>query len=161
MRDRSNSGEVDDSEAGNVLFELWRLGRAANALLAATLAEMGMTGDEFGIYSVLGCSQRGLSPTALARWMSAPPTTVSSHIKRLETRGHVARHPDPDDRRSYLLRLTPAGRRTLRRSTATYDPMLESVQRQLGADEPSIRAALVTLRHAIDTEYGTADHLRH
>ena len=155
MRDRSNSDAID-GDAGNVLFELWRLGRAANALLATTLAAMDMTGDEFGIYSVVGCSERGLSPTALARWMSAPPTTVSSHIKRLEARGHLARHPDPHDRRSYVLRLTPAGDRALRHAAATYEPVLASVRRQLGGHEPDVRAALVTLRHAIDIHDGTA-----
>ena len=31
---------------------------------------------------------------------------MSSYVKRFEKRGHVVREPNPDDGRSYLIRLT-------------------------------------------------------
>ena len=139
----------DRSKSSNVLFELWRLSRAAGALLSDQLAGAGVTGDEFGIYSVLATVEH-MTPSALARWMSAPATTVSSHVKRLEARGHVSRRPDPADGRSSLLRLTAAGRRTWERATAGYLPILAGVEERLGAAEPEVRAALITLRAAID-----------
>jgi DNA-binding MarR family transcriptional regulator len=154
MRSRSNSedavpADVPDEHRSNVLFELWRLSRAASALLSDQLAGAGVTGDEFGIYSVLATVEH-MTPSALARWMSAPATTVSSHVKRLEARGHVARRVDPADGRSSLLRLTTAGRRTWERATAGYLPILADVEARLGAAEPEVRAALIRLRAAID-----------
>lgn len=136
-------------DGSNVLFELWRLGRAASALLADDLADAGLSSDEFGIYSVLA-SVDSMSPTALARWISAPATTMSSHLKRLEARGHIVRRADPADRRGYLFELTPGGRDTFERATAIYAPILSRVQQHLGKREPSVRRALITLRQAVD-----------
>ena len=153
MRARStSSAPADDAGARcqtSVLFELWRLSRSAGALFADALATAGMSGDEFGIYSVLDMEGR-MSPTALARWMSAPATTVSSHIKRLDARGHLAKHPDPTDGRSFLLELTPSGRVAFEQASAVYVPMLDDVELRLGAREPAIRRALIALRAAVD-----------
>ncbi len=154
MRDRSIQvkGELDragDVGETNVLFELWRVSRAAGALLEAALATAGLSGDEFGIYSVLAAGE-ATTPTELARWMSAPATTVSSHIKRLEARGHLTRTPATHDGRSVLLQLTPAGRRTHEAATAVYLPLLTLVTDDLGGREPGVRKALLTLRHAVD-----------
>ena len=141
--------EVDSSFASNVLFELWRLSRAASALLSEPLTEAGMSGDEFGIYSVLSLTD-GMSPTALAGWMSAPATTISSHLKRLEARKHLLRRMDRADGRAYVLELTSSGRRAFERAKKSYLPLLSRVEEQLGAKEPSIREALVTLRSAVE-----------
>lgn len=159
MRTRSKSSTATDADNTNVLFELWRLARAANALLVEPLTAAGVTGDEYGIYSVLSNAEP-MSPSALAAWMSAPATTVSSHLKRLEARGHVRRRPDPADGRAQLLELTRAGRATFERATATYLPILGAVQAQLGTDEPDVRRALVRLRDAIDACVLAADRMR-
>src|SRR4051794_34098044 len=114
MRDRSGSvkGEPDDRvvpQGTNVLFDVWLVSRATTGILDAALAPSGLTAEDFAIYSVLTRSET-TTPTELARWMSAPPTTVSSSIKRIEGRGHVVRERNPADGRSYVLRLTDAGR---------------------------------------------------
>lgn len=80
-----------------------------------------MTGDEFTIYSVL-TSADTLTPSELAQWMSAPATTVSSYVKRFEGRGHVQRERNPHDGRSYVLRLTAAGRRAHRSAVDAFVP---------------------------------------
>jgi DNA-binding MarR family transcriptional regulator len=79
--------------------------RSTADLVDSALGPAGFFGDEYALYSMLAAST-ALSPTELARWMAAPPTTVSSYIKRLETRGHIERVPNPEDRRSYRIRLT-------------------------------------------------------
>ncbi len=58
----------------NVLFTFWLTSRAVHGLLDEALAPAGLTADEFGIYSVLTRSDT-MTPSELARWMSAPPTT--------------------------------------------------------------------------------------
>lgn len=143
---------VDDvPDAGtNVLFDVWLVSRSATGLLDAALAPTGLTGDEFGIYSVL-TSTEALTPSELARWMSAPATTVSSYVKRLEQRGHVVREANPDDGRSYRIRLTPEGHRAHQAAGSAFLPVLDQVVAALDRDEAKVRAALAALRIALDS----------
>lgn len=131
-----------------MLFDVWSVSRATTGALDAALAPSGLTADEFGIYSVLTSSEV-MTPTELARWMSAPPTTVSSHVKRIEARGHLVRERNPADGRSYVLRLTPAGRAAHQAAGARFLPVLDAVVASLGAKEPAVRRALANLRTAL------------
>lgn len=158
MRDRSKAVKppvprhpvADVREGGtNVLFDVWLVGKAVNGLLDAALLASGLTADEFGVYSVLN-SADGLTPSALARWLSAPPTTVSSYVKRIEGRGHLRREPNPADGRSYLIRLTDAGRAAHRAAGTAFLPVLDDVVAALGAEEPRIRRSLSGLLTALD-----------
>ena len=47
------------------------------------------------------------TPTGLAERLEMPLSTVIFRVKRLEARGHAERVPNPDDGRSFLIRLTP------------------------------------------------------
>jgi DNA-binding MarR family transcriptional regulator len=154
MRNRTKTVNTDlahDNEAApNVLFELWRLARAAGALVSErALAGTGVGADEFGIYSLL-CSGEEVTPRVMERWMAAAPTTVSSYIKRLEARGHISRTANPYDRRSVLLQLTPAGLKAHALATERYIPVLDRVVQHLGPNEPVVRNALAMLREAIN-----------
>lgn len=138
-------------EGTNVLFDVWLLMKATVGTLDQALAPTGLTSDEFGVYSVL-TSADTMTPTELARWMSAPPTTVSSYVKRFEARGHVVRERNPADGRSFVLRLTPAGRAAHRKAGAAFLPVLARVLDALGPREPEVRAALKSLREALDAD---------
>ena len=140
--------EVRDEDV-DVTFMVWLTSRATADLLDAVLAPAGLNGDEFAIYSVLTAAP-SITPTELARWMAAPPTTVSSYVKRFEARGHVQREPNPADRRSYRIKLTPAGRRAHRTAVALFLPMRTRVADALGAQEEAVREALLTLRTVLD-----------
>jgi DNA-binding MarR family transcriptional regulator len=151
VRDRISSvkGVEGKREPGtNVLFKTWLVSRAATALVDRAVADAGLTGDEFAIYSVLRVSP--MTPTELATWMASPATTISSSIRRLEARGHVTRQRNPEDGRSYRLALTADGRRTHQRAHERYLPILEQVEATLDRAEPGVRRALDRLRAAID-----------
>jgi DNA-binding MarR family transcriptional regulator len=90
------------------------------------------------------------TPGELARWMSAPATTVSSSIKRIEARGHAVRERNPADGRSYVLRLTDAGRSAHAEAGACFLPVLEAVVDALGTREAGVRRALADLRTSLD-----------
>lgn len=130
-------------------FMVWLTSRATADLLDAVLAPAGLDSDEFAIYSVLNAAP-SITPTELARWMAAPPTTVSSYVKRFEARGHVQREPNPVDRRSYRIKLTPAGRRAYRAAAALFTPLRNRVAEGLGAQEGDVREALATLLTVLD-----------
>jgi DNA-binding MarR family transcriptional regulator len=154
MRDRTTlvkSHPVDSVAARgtNVLFDMWLASRATTGLLDAVLAASGLTADEFGVYSVLS-SAESMTPSELARWVSAPATTVSSYIKRIEQRGHLQRSRNPADGRSYVVALTPAGRRAHSAAGKAFLPVLDRVVEALGRREQSVRRALTALRTCVD-----------
>jgi DNA-binding MarR family transcriptional regulator len=154
VRDRSNdvkglSAQEIDEQAVDVLFLVWLTARATADLLDSVLEPAGLTGDEYAIYSVLAAGP-SITPTELARWMAAPLTTVSSYVKRLRGRGHVTREPNPQDRRSYQIRLTPAGRRAHRAAAALFAPVRSSVTDALGAKKTQVHRNLLDLRTILD-----------
>ena len=139
-----------DRGPSNVLFDAWLVSRSVHQLIDTAIEESGLDADEFAVYSVLA-SGGGLTPSELAHWMSAATTTVSSYVKRFERRGHITRTPNADDRRSYRLQLTAAGRDAHRHAGELFAPVLTHTQEALGADAQTVHAQLLTLLHTIDT----------
>jgi DNA-binding MarR family transcriptional regulator len=146
VRDRSSS--VKGGDSSNVLFDTWLTARAAIALLDGALAGTGLDAEDFAVYSVLREAGE-ISPGELARWMSAPATTVSSHVKRLAARGHVRQVPHPEDRRSYRLTLTAAGQDAHATAGQHFLPALATVEAALPGPAGDVQQALRDLRVAI------------
>ena len=142
---------VDNVDPGlsNVLFDVWLASRAVHSVIDNAIASSGLDADEFAIYSVLAAGST-MTPSELADWMAAPPTTVSSYIKRFERRGHVRRVPNPEDGRSYRVELTKDGHRAHQAAGARYQPLLDDVTDQLGPDADDTRQRLLELRRIID-----------
>lgn len=153
MSERSTDDEpvADKIEPGlsNVLFDVWLVSRAVHALIDEAIAPSGLDADEFAIYSVLA-SGTEITPSDLAAWMAAPPTTVSSYIKRFERRGHVRRVPNPEDRRSYRLELTKEGRGTHQAAGALFQPALDLVNEALNDGAGGTQDRLLELRRVVD-----------
>jgi DNA-binding MarR family transcriptional regulator len=82
-----------------------------------------------------------------------PLSTVLFRVGRLEKRGHAERIPNPDDRRSYLVRLTSDGQRLLRQARPRFRSYAESVEATLGEKRISgLRDDLAQLREAIEAQ---------
>jgi DNA-binding MarR family transcriptional regulator len=135
------------------LFMVWLVSRSTNDLLDTVVGPAGVTGDEFAIYSVLAASP-GITPKELSRWMAAPPTSVSSYVKRLEGRGHLTHRPHPSDRRSYRIHLTAAGRRTYQHAVTLFGPVRSQVIEALNDHDDRVRESLLRLRSVVDTLRG-------
>ncbi len=147
-----NAAGLDVAGLNNVLFGVWLVSRATTSLLDQALAPSGLDADEFGVYSVLASGQ-DLTPTDLSRWMAAPATTVSSYLKRFESRGHIRRRPNPNDGRSSCIELTAAGRRAHREAGIRFLPVLEQVEATLagtnGADPTEASTQLRAIHRAV------------
>jgi DNA-binding MarR family transcriptional regulator len=137
-------------DSADVTFLVWLAARATSGLMDSVLAGSGLTGDEFAVYSMLSATS-GVTPSELSRWMAAPPTTVSSYVKRFEARGHVQRDADPQDRRSYRIRLTAEGVRKHEEAARLFAPVRSAVSAGLGDRHDSVREALLTLRPVLDS----------
>jgi DNA-binding MarR family transcriptional regulator len=80
-------------------------------------------------------------------------STVLFRAGKLEQRGHAERAPNPDDRRSYLLRLTPAGAQLLAEARPRFRALAEAVEARLGGGQVGgLREGLADLRAAIEAE---------
>jgi DNA-binding MarR family transcriptional regulator len=89
-----------------------------------------------------------LTPSELAVRERIQRPTATRVIARLEETGFVDRTQDPDDRRSCLVGLTPAGRELLGRVRTRKDAYLSRRLRDLDADERATlaRAAAILER---------------
>ena len=59
--------------------------------------------------------ENGVSQNHLGRLVAMDPATTQGVVRRLQDRDLIASAPDPDDRRRHVWRITPSGRRLLRR----------------------------------------------
>jgi DNA-binding MarR family transcriptional regulator len=115
-------------------------------LVEQELAADGVDPAGYAILSLIGA--RGeLRLTEVASELGMPITTASDVVRRLERRQHVRRSPNPDDGRSSLFTLTPAGDREWRNGW----PALQRINRALEghlADPEGVRAAVRELGSA-------------
>lgn len=133
----------------SVLFDLWLVNHLISGALEDVLAEpRGLSGDEFGFYSLL--RRFGpLTATQVVRWTAMRPTTVSALVRRLQGRGHAEQRPNPADGRSRLLALTPAGEEAHARTAGTFFAATRALAAALGPDEQRQRASLQRLDAAL------------
>lgn len=86
------------------------IGRAARMLTRlgdARLKPLGVAGAQIPILAALQDGS-SLSQTALSRLACVEQPTMAATLSRMERDGLILREPDPSDRRSSLIRLTPA-----------------------------------------------------
>jgi MarR family transcriptional regulator, transcriptional regulator for hemolysin len=88
--------------------------RMIRTLADARAREHGMTRAQWMILVRLD-RQPGMSQNELAALIEVEPITVGRLVDRLERRGMVERCPDPQDRRVWRLRLTPAAQPMLKK----------------------------------------------
>jgi DNA-binding MarR family transcriptional regulator len=135
-----------------VLFDVFLANQARQQLIAAALEGTELPPEDYPFYVFVG-AEGPWTPTALARRLEMPLTTVLFRLRRLERRGHAERISNPDDRRSFLIRLTPAGQRLLRKARPKFRAYAEAVEARLGADSvAAARERLAELRESIGAE---------
>src|SRR3954453_2185887 len=96
-------------EPMSILMDTWLIATLPRGLLDDSLERSGMSGDDFALYSLLN-AYGPASPSQIARWTGMRATTVSAALKRLAARGHTVQDRNRDDRRSYTVGLSDAGR---------------------------------------------------
>ncbi|HEU5417809.1 MAG TPA: MarR family transcriptional regulator [Streptosporangiaceae bacterium] len=100
---------VSDRTAGAIL-ELQRATHATLHALSRDLAGLRISNSEANALAVLA-DGRPRTVGELADLTGTRPTTLTSVLDRLEGRGYAAREVDPEDRRSFAVRLTADGRK--------------------------------------------------
>lgn len=96
-----------------VFGRIYRLARLADRLRSAALERHGLQLGDVDVMAALWRHGGGLRPVDLRASMLVGSGTLTARLDRIESAGLLERHPDPDDRRGRLLRLTHAGERLL------------------------------------------------
>ena len=116
-------------------------------LVERELAADGVEANDYGALSLIGV--RGeMRLTELAAELGMPLTTASDVARRLESRGHVRRRPNPSDGRSFLFELTARGDREWRRGWGALQRVNEQLARHVDFDD--MREALTSLGSAFE-----------
>jgi DNA-binding MarR family transcriptional regulator len=108
---RRERPDLDTSPIG-VIGRISRLSREIERRLEPVYAASGL---EPGWYDVLATLRRAgppyrLRPTDFAATLMLTSSGTTKRLDRLEAAGHIAREPDPSDRRGVLITLTSQGR---------------------------------------------------
>jgi DNA-binding MarR family transcriptional regulator len=120
-----------------LFLRIYILAQLVGDLLDREFRRAGVPAADFALASTLRIMQPA-TPTALAAQLGMAPTTLSAALRRLERRGHLRRLPNPDDRRSVLVELTPAGENVV---LAAFPPFRAARERLVGELDQTWEAA--------------------
>ncbi|WP_206370927.1 MarR family winged helix-turn-helix transcriptional regulator [Solimonas marina] len=112
--------------------------------LQKALKPIGLSATEFRILSA-ALRKGPLSVRDMAEWTAFERTRLTHSLDGLEARGWVARNYAADDKRSVLVRITPAGKAIFERAKRIVDDVTDRIM----GDVPS--SQVTQLRHALQT----------
>jgi DNA-binding MarR family transcriptional regulator len=140
------------SSGPTILLDVFLTNQRRKRMIEAALAQTELPPEDYPVYVLVG-AEGPWTPTGLARRMEMPLSTMLFRLGRLERRGHAERVPNPDDRRSYLIRLTEKGERLLGDARPAFRDYALAVEGRLGSGRvDELRAALEELRDAVTAE---------
>ena len=128
--------------------ELW------NAIDTRLRAEHELPLHKFEPMQIIA-SQSNCRVYDIASALSLTTGGVSKLVDSIEQSGYCKRHPNPDDRRSSIIELTPAGRKALARATKTFERELD--QRLRSSVPPQTLAQFSTSLRALRAASALAD----
>lgn len=97
--------------------------------------EFGMTLARFDYLAQLHRHPQGLRMSALSRYLMVTGGNVTALTDDLAAEGLVQRESDPEDRRSFRVALTPAGRRAFEQVAQAHEGWVIELLAGLGADD--------------------------
>ncbi len=107
---------------------------AAQALASERLEPLGLTPRAWGVLSTL-VESGPLTQIELATATATDRTAMVYLLDELEQQGLVERMPNPDDRRSYLIHLTPQGKEIQTKAAAGLAKQADTLLKPLSAAE--------------------------
>jgi DNA-binding MarR family transcriptional regulator len=135
-----------------ILLDLFLTNQHRKRMIEAALAQTDLPPEDYPLYVLVG-AEGPWTPTGLAARLEMPLSTMLFRLGRLERRGHAERFPNPDDRRSYLIRLTEEGQRLLGEARPAFRAYAEAIEGRLGSKRvEALRAGLDELRQAVLAE---------
>ena len=111
----------------------------------------GVSLPRFDYLAQLHRHPEGLRMNALSRCLMVTGDSITGLTDQLEKEGQVQREHAPDDRRAFLLRLTPAGRSSFERMAQAHEAWVVELLGGLdGAERNALHALLGRLRVTVN-----------
>lgn len=122
-----------DASPMAVFTRLYRLSKYVDRRVAAVFRRHGLHEGEFDLLATLYRSgqPQGLTPNALREAAVLSSGAMTHRLDRLEGAGLIQRVPNPEDRRSVLIRLSEAGQALLLELLDDYLATLHALQTPL------------------------------
>ena len=121
-----------------------------STLLEMVFDDAPLTPADFAVYSALRLTGE-TTPSALAADLGMRRPTVSAHLRRMESRGHVLRRGNPSDGRSAFVRLSASGRRATEACFPAFETAIGAFRRHLLPAEEDLLTALLAMSEAMES----------
>ncbi|NVM90779.1 MarR family winged helix-turn-helix transcriptional regulator [Variovorax sp. SG517] len=108
----------------------------------------GLSQSQFFVLLLLKRNPSGLSVGALAQGVAVTSQTMTRIIDRMEGAGLCQRAPDPQDRRAWLIRLSPPGDKLLDQALPAHYAWVANLMRHFDAEERQMLNQLMHKLHA-------------
>jgi DNA-binding MarR family transcriptional regulator len=120
-------------------LRLLRATRAIEAELRERLrVKFSLTLPQFDVLAALYRQDDGITMTELSRMLIVSNGNVTGIVDRLVTDRLVARQPAPDDRRSFLVQLTPKGRTEFAAVARAHEQWIDKMLSEFDAGEAGV-----------------------
>jgi DNA-binding MarR family transcriptional regulator len=160
----ARNGSLDDDRIGlearaaaddHVALKLWLRLLACSTQIETEIrkrlrARFGITLSRFDYLAQLHRHPEGLRMNALSRYLMVTGGNITGLTDELEKEGLVLREASPQDRRAFVLKLTPEGRGRFEQIAAEHEGWIVELLGGLkAADRKTLHALLGTLRVTI------------
>jgi len=128
-----------------IIARMSRLSRYLERAVGDVLAERDLNESQFGVLAALrrAGAPHILSPTQLYSSLLISSGAMTNRLERLATAGLVKRIPEPNDRRSLLVALTPKGLRVVDEAVKAHAANEQRLLAPLSAREREQLASLL------------------
>ena len=130
-----------------VLLELSVANALASQLFVRELNRAGYPFTHVGLLTLIDL-YGPITPGDLEDETAIPKTTLRGRLQGLYQRGYVRRVPNPDDRRSHFVEVTPEGHKFLEAMQPILRRTEQVIEQELGASLEDYRGSLEQLRLA-------------
>lgn len=134
---------------GFTLLDLHYADQLAGRLLGEELERVGVRPEWAGLISEIRTVEP-VRPTVLAQRTGLAAATLYDYVERLIADGLVHKLPNPDDRRSFLVETTPAGRELVRAVSEAVRRAHERFAGELEVPLADVQLAVTDLRFALE-----------
>ena len=131
-----------------LLQEVYSAGTLVESLVNEELRKGGVEPQLFSFLSWVRLLEP-VTPGTLSAETGIPPTTIRDYLRRLRERGDVVRFPNARDGRSYLVKLTPRGRRLVDRGAPLVGAVFQRVEPHLPRPVEEYAERVKELREAL------------
>jgi DNA-binding MarR family transcriptional regulator len=135
----------------SLLLDLYAANNKAGQLVERAAAVGGTTAEDYAFLSIVA-GLEPVTPTEISREYGLSLSTVLFRANRNVELGHLERVTNPHDGRSFLLRLTGAGRKVWAAAAVALREEVAALEARLDRPATEIQAMLVAFQGAVEAQ---------